>query len=82
VTTLRASQVETLEAVGGERYGYAGVEPSSPLAVAMRLGRSEYSTERSLIRLMELGYLSRNFRLRSVYRLTNQGRSELSERES
>jgi predicted transcriptional regulator len=82
VTTLRASQIETLKAV--RRFASPTVEQ-----VALNLGRANESVERSLIRLASLGYLARceirqqtrpggSFVLFSTYRLTTKGRSELS----
>lgn len=54
-SNLRQSQVEVLKAVcklGGE-YGQRSLQ------VALELGRSQNSTERSLIHLANLGYLTR-----------------------
>jgi DNA-binding transcriptional regulator PaaX len=83
VTTLRASQIETLEAVARlERSTTAYIRT---LAIAVEQKRGEHATEKSLSRLTELGHLDRSYdwvARQSTYRLTTKGRSELSGRES
>jgi hypothetical protein len=78
--SLRASQVETLRAVARlERSTTAHI---SSLAVAVEQGRGEHATEKSLMRLAELGYLDRSYQWlggsgRSTYRLTQLGHEAL-----
>jgi Mn-dependent DtxR family transcriptional regulator len=77
VTTLRASQIETLEAVANLSKPGRGV--SAPF-VAARLEISDYAAETRLIRLEMQGYIRSHVRRLAYphYRLTAQGRSELS----
>jgi hypothetical protein len=73
-SSLRPSQIETLKAV---QQG----ELTNPRRIAIRLGREEHSTEQSLIRLTELGYLTSEWFAPplgfSQYRLTNKGREAI-----
>jgi hypothetical protein len=72
--SLRPSQIKALEIVGEWED-----DGATPLRVSVHLGRGELSTEWSLIRLMELGYLERSSvpLCSSVYSLTPKGREAL-----
>jgi hypothetical protein len=74
VARLRPSQIKALEIV--REWEDDG---ATPLRVSVHLGRGELSTEWSLIRLTELGYLERlTLPLHSpVYSLTSKGREAL-----
>jgi DNA-binding transcriptional ArsR family regulator len=83
VTTLRASQVETLEAIE-ELEGEANVGE-----LASRLGKSERTVEGRLSRLLDSDDPAISYRYwgpswdhKVLYRLTDKGRAELSGRET
>jgi len=89
VPELRESQLETLRAIdamhpGDRTFSRFSVRVGS---VAERLARSEHSTERSLIRLADLGLLARRWkeernrglvRAYSLYEITDSGRAAIS----
>jgi predicted transcriptional regulator len=82
MTTLRASQIETLKLVDK-------LETATPDEVSRWQERYRSGAERSLRQLEALGYLARewesnpaNGHQHCFYRLTNKGRSALSGRES
>jgi predicted transcriptional regulator len=84
VTTLRPSQIETLEEVAiFEARFQVKDEGIDSWELAERTGRSRHSAARSLARLEDSGHLNATFEIDRhgpfyTYRLTNMGRSELS----
>jgi Mn-dependent DtxR family transcriptional regulator len=80
VTTLRASQIETLEVVA--RFENAKSRPgAAPARIAGALNRSRDSVEESLAKLEERGYVRAIFYplTSAVYALTDQGRAVVEE---
>ena len=82
MTTLRASQIETLKevAIFEARFPKEGIDGWT---LADKIGRTRHSAAKRLARLEDSGHLSATVEQDGngpfyTYRLTNKGRSELS----